>query len=316
MEFLTPGAGGRTLGPVPTFVRAGYHGTPRDRRSAASSRASAFGRSSTAWPRACGLRGFVKNQTGGVLIEVEGEPPRLDRFLAELTQQPAAAGADRRAVLGAAAAARRPRVPHRGQRGRRRRPDLHLAGRRHLRRLPGRAVRPGRPPLSLSLPQLHQLRPAADDHHAAPLRPRAHDDGGVSRCAPPAGRSTTTRPTAASTPSRPPARLRPAACSCSTPRGSRSTPTIRWLASPRRCGRADRRPEGLGGYHLACDARERGGRRANCAAASTATRSRSPSWCADLAAAEALCEVAPAERDLLLSPRRPIVLLRKRRRRR
>ncbi len=31
-----------------------------------------------------GLRGFVRNQTGGVLIEVEGEPDSLDRFLVEL----------------------------------------------------------------------------------------------------------------------------------------------------------------------------------------------------------------------------------------
>jgi hydrogenase maturation protein HypF len=35
-----------------------------------------------------GLRGFVRNQTGGVLIEVEGESPSLDRFLAELTSRP------------------------------------------------------------------------------------------------------------------------------------------------------------------------------------------------------------------------------------
>ncbi len=35
-----------------------------------------------------GLHGFVKNQTGGVLIEVEGEDVALDRFLVELTAQP------------------------------------------------------------------------------------------------------------------------------------------------------------------------------------------------------------------------------------
>jgi hydrogenase maturation protein HypF len=34
------------------------------------------------------LTGFVKNQTGGVLIEVEGEPPALERFVAELTERP------------------------------------------------------------------------------------------------------------------------------------------------------------------------------------------------------------------------------------
>jgi len=35
-----------------------------------------------------GLRGFVMNQSGGVLIEVEGDPGSLDRFLAELTDRP------------------------------------------------------------------------------------------------------------------------------------------------------------------------------------------------------------------------------------
>ncbi len=34
------------------------------------------------------LRGFIKNVSGGVLIEVEGESQCLDRFLAELTAQP------------------------------------------------------------------------------------------------------------------------------------------------------------------------------------------------------------------------------------
>src|SRR4051812_46226266 len=34
------------------------------------------------------LRGFVRNQTGNVLIEVEGERASLDRFLNELTISP------------------------------------------------------------------------------------------------------------------------------------------------------------------------------------------------------------------------------------
>ena len=34
------------------------------------------------------LRGFVKNQTGNVRIEVEGDPASLDRFLAELAERP------------------------------------------------------------------------------------------------------------------------------------------------------------------------------------------------------------------------------------
>jgi acylphosphatase len=35
-----------------------------------------------------GLAGFVRNETGGVRIEVEGPPADLDRFLAELTTRP------------------------------------------------------------------------------------------------------------------------------------------------------------------------------------------------------------------------------------
>src|SRR5262245_3709769 len=35
-----------------------------------------------------GLRGFIRNGNGGVVIEVEGEPSTLDRFLAEVTTQP------------------------------------------------------------------------------------------------------------------------------------------------------------------------------------------------------------------------------------
>jgi hydrogenase maturation protein HypF len=69
--------------------------------------------------------------------------------------------------------------------------------------------------------------------------------------------------------------------------------------------------KGLGGYHLVCDAR---------AAAVVAElrrrkhRDEKPFaiMVRDLQAAEALCEVQPAERELLLSARRPIVLLRKR----
>jgi hydrogenase maturation protein HypF len=69
--------------------------------------------------------------------------------------------------------------------------------------------------------------------------------------------------------------------------------------------------KGLGGYHLACDARS------GAAVAELRRRKHRDEkpfavMVADEAAAEALCEVRPAERELLLSPRRPIVLLRKR----
>ncbi len=124
-----------------------------------------------------GLGGFVKNQTGTVCIEVEGEPAVLERFLAEL--------ADRPPPLAQIEHLSWERRPPRGESDFRIEaseadpagavfisPDVATCA-----RLPGGAVRSGRPPLRLSLPQLHQLRAAADDHHRRPLRPRPHDDG-------------------------------------------------------------------------------------------------------------------------------------------
>jgi hydrogenase maturation protein HypF len=69
--------------------------------------------------------------------------------------------------------------------------------------------------------------------------------------------------------------------------------------------------KGLGGYHLACDAR-------NEAVIAELRRRKHRDekpfavMVQDVAAAEALCEVEPLERELLLSAARPIVLLRKR----
>jgi hydrogenase maturation protein HypF len=69
--------------------------------------------------------------------------------------------------------------------------------------------------------------------------------------------------------------------------------------------------KGIGGYHLACSARD----------ALAVAELRKRKWrdekpfaimVADLDAAEALCEVSALERDVLTSPARPILLLRKR----
>src|SRR5262249_5506896 len=69
--------------------------------------------------------------------------------------------------------------------------------------------------------------------------------------------------------------------------------------------------KGLGGYHLVCDARD------SAVVAELRRRKHRDEkpfalMVRDAAAAEALCELQTDERTLLLSPRRPIVLLRKR----
>ena len=68
--------------------------------------------------------------------------------------------------------------------------------------------------------------------------------------------------------------------------------------------------KGLGGFHLACDARSES---AVLALRTRKSREEKPfaMMVADLAAAEALAHVSGAERELLLSPARPIVLLRR-----
>ena len=50
------------------------------------------------------LSGFIRNVTGGVLIEVEGEPQVLDRFLIRPGKQASGTGPDRGTPLVAAAA--------------------------------------------------------------------------------------------------------------------------------------------------------------------------------------------------------------------
>ena len=71
------------------------------------------------------------------------------------------------------------RLRDRGERARRRAAGARLARRGHLRGVPGRAVRPRRPPPPLPVHQLHRLRPALHDRARGAVRPPAHHDGGL-----------------------------------------------------------------------------------------------------------------------------------------
>ncbi len=169
-----------------------------------------------------GLGGFVLNDGDGVTVEAEGDAAALDAFAASLrTDAPPLArveAVDRRA----AARPGRGGVHDRAQPGLAR-SGRDPAGRGDLRRLPAGAVRPGRPPLPLPVPELHPVRPALHDRPLGALRPRDRRRWPASRCAPTAGASTRTRPTGASTRSRPPAP--------SAGRGSRCRSRRRWRCS-------------------------------------------------------------------------------------
>ena len=117
----------------------------------------------------CQLHGSVKNHSGSVLIEVEGEPSSLDVFLDRAVRPTAPLGPDRAAVMGAAADPWGESVPDRAERDRRREPGLHFAGRGDMSGLPCGNARPRRPSVRLSVPELHQLRTSADDHQGRAL---------------------------------------------------------------------------------------------------------------------------------------------------
>ncbi len=218
-----------------------------------------------------GLAGSVSNTPSGVVVEVEGAPDDVDAFGRRLRRGRAAAGRGRgRARVGARRCAAAPASRSRTRAGGAGRtlasPDVAVCD-DCLRR----AGRPGRPPLPAPVHHLHQLRSAVHDHHRPALRPGRHHDGRL--------RDVRRLPRGVRRPGRPalprPAdrlpRLRSHRSSWSPPAvhetGDDAVRRARDLLADGRVVAV----KGLGGYHLACDARnEHGGRRA--AAAQAARR--------------------------------------------
>lgn len=251
------------------------------------------------------LRGFVRNRSGIVQIEVEGEAPRLDRFLSELATcppplaqidevfwEPRPSRGDRQFAIetsedGAAGAIYIS-------------PDVATCGECLAELFDSADRRYGYPFLNCTNcgPRLTIIRGAPYDRERTTMARFAlcrtcraeYDD--------PANRRFHAQPTA---------------CPACGPRlqapGSASDP-LRTFVTALRAGRIGAL-KGLGGYHLVCDARN------SLTVAELRRRKQRDEkpfaiMVRDVAAVEAHCEVSAAERALLLSPRRPIVLLRKR----
>ena len=124
-----------------------------------------------------GVAGFVRNDERGVVIEAEGAPEAVEALLARLpAEAPPMAVVDRVTPRGHPPA-RGGRVRDRAQRAGCVRRRARLARRGDVRGVPARAVRSGRPAPSLSVHQLHGLRPALHDRARRPVRPAADHDG-------------------------------------------------------------------------------------------------------------------------------------------
>ncbi len=251
------------------------------------------------------LRGFVCNDGGSILIEVEGDAPRLDRFLHELATRPPALARIKKVSWEPCA----------------------LRGDRHFAIAASEESAAGAilisPDVATCAECLAELFDLANRRFRYPFL-------NCTNCGPrltiirgaPYDRERTTMAAFAMCPAcraeyEDPADRRfhaqPIACPACGPRlqapGAQGEP-LRTFSATLCAGRIGA-IKGLGGYHLVCDAR-------NAAAVGELRRRKQRDekpfaiMVRDAAAAEACCEVSALERELLLSPRRPIVLLRKR----
>jgi hydrogenase maturation protein HypF len=258
-----------------------------------------------------GLRGFVKNGVGGVLIEVEGDAAALDCFVAEIAARPpplaridrlaweaqAPRGDDGFRIEVSAADDRGPVFVS---------PDVATCA-ACLAELLDPADRRFRYPFLNCTdcgPRLTIITGAPYD------RPRT-TMAGFALC--PACKAEYEDPENRRF------HAQPTCCAACGPRlrllDARGSPVecadpLTAFAAALRAGRIGAL-KGLGGYHLACDARS------PAAVAELRRRKHRDEkpfavMVADAMAAEMLCDIRPEERELLESPRRPIVLLRRR----
>jgi hydrogenase maturation protein HypF len=258
------------------------------------------------------LRGFVKNQTGRVVIEVEGEPVALDRFLADLESSPPPlsqiesvswqaqpvqndiqfcieqSDADSESLIFIA-------------------PDVATCD-ACLAELFDPSDRRYRYPFLNCThcgPRLTIIRGAPYDRERTTMAPFAmcpacraeYDDPGDRRF-----------------------HAQPTACADCGPRlsvqngkGERieASDPLAFFVDALRRGKIGAL-KGLGGYHLVCDASD------DAAVGQLRQRKQRDEkpfavMVADIETAEGLCEIDADERAVLIAPRRPIVLLRKRR---
>jgi len=257
------------------------------------------------------LHGFVRNQTGTLLIEVEGEPPSLEQFLTELANRPPPLAHVEHLSWEA--------MPPQGER------QFSIASSEFAPTSPVFIS----PDVATCADCLAELFDPANRRHGYPFL-------NCTNCGPrltiitgaPYDRPRTTMASFVMCPAcraeydHPADRrfhAQPTACADCGPRlqildaAGRPVPApdpLAHFAAALRDGRIGAL-KGLGGYHLACDARSRA-----TVAELRRRKHRDEKPFAvmvpDLAAAEKIGAVGPAERELLLSPRAPIVLLHKR----
>jgi hydrogenase maturation protein HypF len=256
------------------------------------------------------LHGFVRNQTSGVLIEIEGEAVSLESFLAEMVGKPPPL-------------ARIDQVTWESQEAR---------GERQFRIIPSQVDESGvvfiSPDVATCADCLKEVLDPADRRHGYPFL-------NCTNCGPrltiitgaPYDRLSTTMAgftmcelcrAEYENPAHRRFHAQPTACAQCGPRLQLLDPLghagpgdpLPVFASSLRVGKIGAL-KGLGGYHLVCQA-------SNGSAVALLRRRKHRDekpfaiMVLDISAAEALCQVEAAERRLLLSPRSPIVLLRKR----